>query len=421
LRYYLIAGEPSGDLHGSNLIKGLKKSDPQAEFRFWGGDKMAEAGGAEGLARHYKSASFFGLYNVVANLRTIMRQFRECKRDVAAFAPDVLILIDYPGFNFRMAEFAHKRGIRTFYYISPKVWAWKEGRVRLIRKYVDQLFVIFPFEVGYFRDRGIETIFEGNPLVDALEEQMAVIPSADEFRRANGLDPEKPIVALLAGSRSSEIHYNLPFMVELSRCFPGHQFVVGGVSWLDPAKYDRILAGSGVRIVYDQTYALLRHAAAAVVTSGTATLETALIGTPEVVCYRVDPVSMAIAKLVVRIPYVSLVNIIMGREVVRELLQWDMTMANASAELTALLPAPPASAAPGAESVPARVEAERLAGRSPQPVAPPAGAKREAMLADFAELRRMVGGPGASDRFAARMIELLKQGQAANAAPTIKY
>jgi len=405
MRYYLIAGEPSGDLHGANLIKGLKKSDPQAVFRFWGGDKMAAAAGSvagaagaengtasacearrearslqpaqeqEPLARHYRTTSFFGIAAVLANLRTIMRQFKECKEDVVRFAPDVLILIDYPGFNFKMAEFAHKHGIRTFYYISPKVWAWKEGRVRLIRKYVDKLFIIFPFEIEYFRKRGIEAIFEGNPLVDALMEQIASMPTREQFAAANGLDAGRPIVALLAGSRRSEIYYNLPFMVELSRCFPEHQFVVGGVSWLDRAQYDKRLICSDVRIVYDQTYTLLRHAEAAVVTSGTATLETALIGTPEMVCYRVDPVSMAIAKLFIKIPYVSLVNIIMGREVVRELLQWDMTMANASAELTALLPG---------------------------------GAKRGAMLADFEELRRRVGGSGASERFAAKMVEILK-------------
>ncbi|GHV01554.1 lipid-A-disaccharide synthase [Bacteroidia bacterium] len=375
MKYYLIAGEASGDLHGANLIRGIKQCDPQAVFRFWGGDRMAEAGGTSSLARHYKSASFFGMMGVVANLRTILAQFRECRRDIAAFAPDVLILIDYPGFNFRMARFAHKCGIRTFYYISPKVWAWKEGRVRLIRKYVDHLFIIFPFEVDYFRRRGIEAIFEGNPLVDALAGQMSAMPSRRQFIEQNGLDGSKPIVALLAGSRRSEIGYNLPFMVELASHFPDCQFVAGGVPWLERELYNRHLQGSDVRIVFDQTYALLRHAEAAVVTSGTATLETALIGTPEMVCYRVDALSMTVAKLFIKIPYVSLVNIIMDREVVREMLQWDMTMANATAELRALLPG---------------------------------GERREQMLADFALLHKKVGGPGASDRFAARMVELLK-------------
>lgn len=377
MKYYLIAGEASGDLHGANLIKGLKKADPEAEFRFWGGDKMAAEGGKSGLAMHYKAASFFGIMNVVLNLRTIMRQFRQCKRDVLSFAPDVLILIDYPGFNFRMAKFAHGRGLKTFYYISPKVWAWKEHRVKRIRKYVDRLFIIFPFEVEYFRQRGIEAIFEGNPLVDALEQQMTLMPPHEQFVAGNGLHPAKPVVALLAGSRKSEIRYTLPFMVELSREFPEHQFVVAGVDWLSQEQYDQHLAGSGVKIVFGQTYALLKYAEAAVVTSGTATLETALIGTPELVCYKVDGLSMFIARIFLKIKYVSLVNIIMGwQEIVRELLQEEMTIANAARELRAILPD---------------------------------GEKRDKMIADFDQLRAMIGGSGASDRFAARMVELLKR------------
>ena len=376
MRYYLIAGEASGDLHGANLIRGIKKADPDAEFRFWGGDRMAEQAGEKSLARHYKTASFFGIMGVLTHLGEIARQMRECKADVAAFNPDVLILIDYPGFNFRMAKFAHKRGIRTFYYISPKVWAWKESRVKLIRKYVDQLFIIFPFEIEYFRKKGIDAIFEGNPLVDALEEEMASMPPRELFLETNELDDSRPLVALLAGSRASEIKYNLSFMVDLSRLFPDYQFVVAGVAWLKREQYDKYLAGSDVKIIFGQTYPLLRYSEAAVVTSGTATLETALIGTPELVCYRVDGLSMVIAKLFLRVKFVSLVNIIMKREVVRELLQWDMTMENASAELRSLLPG---------------------------------GSRREGMMADFEELRGMVGGPGASDRFAARMVELLKK------------
>ncbi|MDR0511445.1 MAG: lipid-A-disaccharide synthase [Rikenellaceae bacterium] len=379
MKYYLIAGEASGDLHGANLMRGLKKADPGAEFRFWGGDRMAEQGGAGALARHYNTASFFGLLNVALHIRTIARQMRECREDVLAFAPDVLILVDYPGFNLRMARFARERGIRTFYYISPKVWAWKEGRVKKIRRYVDRLFIIFPFEAEYFRSRGVEAVFEGNPIVDALSEEMAAMPSREEFLRANALS-SKPVVALLAGSRSQEIRHNLPFMAELAERFADYQFVVAGVDWLPRELYDR----HNVRVVFGQTYPLLRYAEAAVVASGTATLEAALIGTPEFVCYRVDGFSMMIARLFLKIRYVSLVNIIMGREVVRELLQEQMSRANADAELRAILPG---------------------------------GARREAMLADFDRLRRLVGGPGASDRFAAKMVSLMARSRQRDVLP----
>ena len=267
MKYYLIAGEPSGDLHGSNLIKGLLKADPEARLRFWGGDLMAAAGGEANLAKHYRETSFFGIVQVLKNLRTIKRQMRECRADVAAFAPDVLILVDYPGFNIKMARWAKEHGIRTFYYIAPKVWAWREWRVKAIRRYVDRLFVIFPFECGYFPRHGVEPIFEGNPLVDAIEARRTSLPSPDEFRRRHGLD-RRPIIALLAGSRRGEIRDNLPLMADLSRKFPEHQFVVAGVAWLDRALYEQYMAGSGIRYVCDQTYETLRNAVAAVVTTG---------------------------------------------------------------------------------------------------------------------------------------------------------
>ena len=285
MRYYLIAGEPSGDLHGANLMKGLKAHDPEAKFRFWGGDKMAGVGGSGNLAKHYKETSFFGIVEVIKNLRTIRRQMKECRQDVEAFAPDVLILVDYPGFNMKMARWAKEHGIRVFYYIAPKVWAWREWRVKAIRKYVDELFIIFPFERDYFPKHGIRPIFEGNPLVDAIEARRASLPSPDEFRRRHALD-ERPIVALLAGSRRSEIKANLPLMADLARKFPDRQFVVTGVSWLDRSIYEQYIADSGIRYVCDQTYETLAAAEAAVVTSGTATLETALLNVPEVVVYR---------------------------------------------------------------------------------------------------------------------------------------
>lgn len=256
MKYYLIAGEASGDLHGANLMKGLLKADPQARFRFWGGDKMAAVGGAENLAMHYKKASFMGFVEIAKNLRTILGQIAACKEDVAAYRPDVLILIDYAGFNLRMAKFAKENGIPTYYYIAPKAWAWKESRVEKIRKYVDRLFVIFPFETAWFRRHGIEAIYEGNPLMDAIAERRQNLQPYARFIEENGLD-DRPIVALLAGSRRSEIKFNLPFMVELSAEFSQYQFVVAGVSWLDREVYAPYLAGSDVRYVCDKTYELL--------------------------------------------------------------------------------------------------------------------------------------------------------------------
>ena len=374
MKYFLIAGEPSGDLHGANLIKGLRKADPAAEFRFWGGDLMAAAGGAQNLCKHYRETSFFGVVQVLRNLGTIRRQMRECREEVAAWQPDVLILVDYPGFNMKMARWAHARGIRTFYYIAPKVWASREGRIRALRRDVDRLFVIFPFECDYFPRHGIEPLFEGNPLVDALEARRAALPTPEEFRRRNGLD-RRPIIALLAGSRRSEIRKNLPLMARLAQRFEGWQFVVAGGSWLDRALYEEAAAGSGIRYVCDQTYEVLLAAEAAVVTSGTATLETALLGTPEVVVYRLPAIEYRCMPLVVRCPWISLVNLNLGRESVAEVLQSNLDTTRAERELRAILPG---------------------------------GEKRERMLADFRELRTVIGGPGASDRVAARMVALLR-------------
>ena len=375
MKYYLIAGEPSGDLHGSNLINGLKGADPEAQFRFWGGDKMAEAGGRENLAKDYKETSFFGIVEVVKNLRTIKRQLLECQQDLLHFAPDVLILIDYPGFNMKMARFAKEHGIRVFYYIAPKVWAWREWRVKSIQRYVDELFIIFPFEREYFPKHGIQPIFEGNPLVDAIEARRPSLPSPEEFRRRHGLD-QRPIVALLAGSRRGEIKANLPLMADLARRFPERQFVVTGVSWLDRSLYEQQIGDSGIRYVCDQTYETLAAAEAAVVTSGTATLETALLNVPEVVVYRTLWLQVKLQPYVLKVPYVSLVNLNLGCESVAEIIQSDMDITRAEKELRAILPG---------------------------------GEKRTRMLEEFARLRAIIGGPGASTRFALRMVELLKK------------
>ena len=373
MKYYIIAGEPSGDLHGANLMKGLKKADPEAEFRFWGGDKMAEAGGRENLVRHYREASFFGFVQVFCNLSKIFRQLSDCKRDIEEWQPDVVVLVDYPGFNLKIAKFAHERGVKVFYYIAPKVWAWKERRVKQLRKYVDRLFIIFPFEREYFRSKGIEAVFCGNPLTDAIAQRQASLPSAEDFRRANSLD-NRPIVALLAGSRRAEIDDNLPNMVALSRRFPTHRFVVAGVSWLERSLYDRHLAGSDVAYVCDRTYELLNVAEAAVVTSGTATLETALLNVPEMVVFKVPWLYEKLKPYLLKIPFVSLVNINLGRESVREMITCRFDLAEAERELSSILEG---------------------------------GAKCEKMLADFAELRAIIGEAGASDRFAEKMVEEL--------------
>lgn len=375
MKYYLLAGEPSGDLHGANLIKGLKKADPEARFRFWGGDLMAEAGGTENLAKHYRETSFFGIVQVLKNLKTIRRQMRECQADVAAYAPDALILVDYPGFNMKMARWAKEHGIRTIYYIAPKVWAWREWRVKNIRRFVDLLLIIFPFERNYFAGKGIKAVFEGNPLEDAIEARRANLPTPEVFRRQNGLD-ERPIVALLAGSRRGEIRDNLPLMARLSERFPAYQFVVAGVHWLDKALYEKYMAGSSIRYVCDRTYETLATAEAAVVTSGTATLETALLGIPEVVVYRTLWFQVKLQPYVLKVPWVSLVNLNLERESVAEIIQSDLDIARAERELRAILTG---------------------------------GEKRDRMLSDFEELRTVIGGPGASDRFARRIVEFLRR------------
>ena len=375
MKYYIIAGEPSGDLHGSNLMRGLKAEDSEAQFRFCGGDKMAEVGGSESLLMHYRDMSFFGFVQVLANLRTIFRQISDCKRDIERFAPDVLILIDYPSFNMRIAKWAHAKGIKVYYYIAPKVWAWKEWRVKAIRKYVDRLYAIFPFERGYFASKGVEAVFCGNPLTDAIASRRESMPSIEEFRRRNGLD-ERPIIALLAGSRRSEIKVNLPDMVALSRQFPEYQFVVTAVSWVDKSLYEQITASSDVRYLCDQTYETLHHSTAAVVTSGTATLETALMNIPEMVLYHVPYLYEKLKPYVLKIPYVSLVNINLDRECVREIVSSRFDIEAASAELRSILPG---------------------------------GDKREQMLGDFAHLQQMMGSEGASRRFAADIVKSLER------------
>ncbi|MFI3289907.1 MAG: lipid-A-disaccharide synthase [Rikenellaceae bacterium] len=373
MRYFLIAGEPSGDLHGSNLMRGLLESDPEAEFRFWGGDKMAEVGGVENLGLHYRESSFFGLFQVIFNLRTILRQIKLCQSQIEAFQPDVVILIDYAGFNLKIAKFAKERAIKTFFYIAPKVWAWDESRIKRIKRYVDELFIIFPFEQEYFRKRGIEAHFEGNPLVDAIATRCRELPSKARFISKNGLS-ERPIVALLSGSRASEIKANLPLMRRVADEFVDYQFVVAGVDWLDRKEYDKWLAGSDIKFVEGQTYELLKHSVAAIVTSGTATLETALIGTPQVVVFRLPWLHVTLRPLVLKIPFISLVNINLQREAVKEILQSSLDPTAIVSALREILPN---------------------------------GEGRAKMLADYDELSNIIGEEDASRRFAERMVKLL--------------
>ncbi len=374
MRYFIIVGEPSGDLHAANLMRGILAEDPTAEFRFWGGDKMAEVGGVENLSRHYRESSFFGLVQIVRNLPTILRQIRDCKREIEAYAPDLLILVDYAGFNLKMAKFAKSIGVKTHYYIAPKVWAWNEGRIELIRKYVDELYVIFPFERDYFVGKGIVPHFEGNPLVDALAERYPLLPEREVFLECNGLE-DRPIVAILAGSRRSEIRDNLRFMIEVAKSFPDHQFIVAGVSWLARGEYERHLVGSDIKYVCDQTYELLNLSEAALVTSGTATLETALMGIPEVVVFRIPAWQVALRPYFLKIPFISLVNLNLGREAVREIVQSSMDPADAVAALRRIVVG---------------------------------GEGRAKMLDDFAELREIIGAEGASRRFAHKIVSLIK-------------
>lgn len=330
MRYYVIAGEASGDLHGSNLVKELKRADSQSQFRGWGGDLMQEQGVE--LVKHYRDLAFMGFTEVIANLGTILNNLKLCKKDILAYSPDALILIDYPGFNLRIAKWAKKQGIRTIYYISPQVWAWKESRVHGIKKYVDRMLVILPFEKAFFKKWDYEVEYVGHPLAEVV----------DRARNAGELVPEaidsplnqKNIIALLPGSRRQEIEKKLPLMLEASKAFPQYNFVVAKASSLEDEFYQPFLQPyPKVRSLRNKTYQLLMKARAALVTSGTATLETALFGVPQVVCYKGNPVSYSIAKRLIRIKYISLVNLIMDKPVVKELIQDELTVDNIITEL----------------------------------------------------------------------------------------
>jgi len=373
MTYYLIAGERSGDLHGGNLIRAIQKYDPKAQFKAWGGEQMQEAGAT--LVRHYREMAFMGFLEVVQNLGTIRRNLRDCQQDLLRTRPDVLILIDYAGFNLRMARFAKQHGIRVFYYISPKVWAWNQRRALKIKATVDRLFVIFSFEVPFFQRYDYQVDYVGNPLMDAI----AAFQPESDFRERHNLG-RKPIVALLPGSRRQEVKDVLPLMLAATRQFPAVQFVLAGVSNLPQALYDDVLKDyPTIPLLIDQTYDLLAVAQAALVTSGTATLETALLNIPQVVCYRTTWLSYQIAKRVIAVPYISLVNLIAEKEAVRELIQDELTTEKLGEELVKILPG---------------------------------GSRRAQQLADYASVQEKVGAPGASERAGRLMAQAVLSDQA---------
>ena len=334
MKYYIIAGEASGDLHGANLMKEILKKDTHAEIRFWGGDLMQNVGGT--LVKHYRELAFMGFAEVLQNLKTILNNIKICKSDIEHFNPDVIIFIDYPGFNMRIAKWAKERGIKTHYYISPQIWAWKENRIKDIKRDFDKLYVILPFEKDFYEKKhNFPVEFVGHPLIDAIHNRKII--DGDAFRKENNLD-EKPIIAILPGSRKQEISKMLSLMLSVVNDFQDYQFVIAGAPSQEYSFYQQFLKNKNIAFVSNKTYDLLRSSTAALVTSGTATLETALLNIPEVVCYKSSRISYEIGKRVVKnIKYISLVNLIMDKEVVTELIQDDCNTKRIASELQKIL------------------------------------------------------------------------------------
>ena len=394
MKYYIIAGEASGDLHGSNLMKGLYAEDPQAAVRFWGGDFMHSvyknceglrpAGPAEGsgLVRHYKEGAIMGFWEVFRKAGMLLGNVRFCEKDIMDWKPDAVILIDYPGFNFKIAEFAHRHGFKVFYYIAPKVWASREGRIKKLRKYVDKLFIVFPFEIQYFRKKGIDFIYKGNPLVDAIDGSAASKETRQEFLERNGL-PDKPVIAMLAGSRKGEISTMMPVLREFAERmaslprYSGYQFIVAGAPARSMGDYAPYLKGcsADIKVLFGQTQSIVKNAEAAVVNSGTASLETVLLGTPQVVGFIMGSrITYAIARKIVKVKFISLGNLIIDRQAFKEFIQEDCNAGNLVAEVRALIED---------------------------------GAYRRKMLSEYDCIRKALGGKGASAAVAKAMIEEL--------------
>ncbi len=360
MKYYIIAGEASGDLHGANLMKHLKELDSKAVFRCWGGDKMKAQGAT--IVKHVNDLSFMGFWEVLINLPAILKSISFCKTDIIKWKPDGLILIDYPGFNLRIARFAKKNNIKVIYYISPQLWAWKQSRIKTVKRCVDKMLVILPFEKPFYKKFNYEVEFTGHPLIDAIESEKEKYNSTEDFLINNGL-PDKPVIAILPGSRKIEVSKMLKIMAQIVKFFPEYQFVIAGISSLLPAFYEKYTKNTNVTIVYDQTYQILQSASAAIVASGTATLETALFKTPQVVCYKAGIVSYHIARKLVKVKYISLVNLVMDRVVVKELIQNEFNPRYLKNEL------------------------ERLLNNEDY---------RNKMLKDYSELKSKLGGTGAS-------------------------
>jgi lipid-A-disaccharide synthase len=385
MKYYLIAGEASGDLHGSNLMRGLYARDPEADIRFWGGGLMdavyREHQRGTGLVKDYREGAVMGIWEVLVQARKLLGRVRSCEEDIAAWKPDVVILIDYPGFNFRIAEFAHKAGFKVFWYIAPKVWASRENRIKKLKAYVDKLFIVFPFEIEYFRRKGIDFIYKGNPLIDAVDRSPALLETREAFLDRHRL-PDKPMVALLAGSRSGEIKSMMPVYLEMAarlHAMPAYadiQFVIAAAPGRTPEDYDLAEAGDYVHLVFGDTYGVLRHARAAVINSGTASLEAALIGTPQAVGYKIAPITYLIGRIILKIKYISLANLVIDRAAFKEYLQNYLTPENLVTEVSRLL------------------EDDNYRAR---------------MAADYAEVREKLGGTGASEAVAGSMIAELKK------------
>ena len=369
MKYYIIAGEASGDLHASNLVAEIKKKDKRAEFRGCGGDLM-KAQGVE-LLKHYRTMAYMGFVEVAVNLSKVLGNIAQCKKDIIDYQPDVVILVDYPGFNFRIADFVHRQGFKVIYYISPQVWAWKRRRVRKIQMSVDKMLVILPFEEEFYRRYGVDVTYVCNPLLDELSKFGTTNRSI--FLRRNSLGEKREIIALLPGSRKQEIKRVLPVMLKVVPHFPDYQFVVAGVSSIDKDLYKRVIGNADVFLVENQTYELLQNSSAALVTSGTATLETALFSVPEVVCYKATNFSYRLAKWMIKVKFISLVNLVMGKEVVKELIQGDLNEDNVVKELEALLHN---------------------------------GKRQRQLLEDYDELRDRLGDVGASEKAAAAIWEV---------------
>ncbi len=391
MKYYIIAGEASGDLHGSNLMKGIYAEDPEARIRFWGGDEMTsvwssqtDAKVEDGLVRHYKDGAVMGFVEVLAKARKLLGNVSFCKKDILAWQPDVVILIDYPGFNFKIAEFAHKAGFKVFYYIAPKVWASREGRIRKLKAYVDKLFIVFPFEKQYFDSKGIEYIYKGNPLVDAVDGSRAMNETRQDFASRTGIE-DKPFIAMLAGSRKGEISTMMPVLASFAAQmhtipqYADYQFIIAGAPARSISDYQEWITDENkeyVKILFGETQSIIRHAEAAVVNSGTASLETALFGTPQVVGYITNPVTYWIAKRIVKIRFISLGNLIVDRLAFKEFIQDDCNADALVAEIRDLIE----------NSV-----------------------RREKMMSEYAEIRSLLGKSGASHAVARAMIEELQK------------